>query len=77
MGLGHEKLDVSRLALGYVAWVYEKADGLTGNHRSARPYQIGEEPSTYGSKEVDADADSDFDLEKKKTSQPERAGDSQ
>jgi hypothetical protein len=32
MGLGHEKLDV----YGYVAWVYEKADGLTGNHRSAR-----------------------------------------
>jgi four helix bundle protein len=36
MGLGHEKLDVYRLAIGYVAWVYEKADGLTGNHRSAR-----------------------------------------
>jgi hypothetical protein len=36
MGLGHEKLDVYRLSIGYVAWVYEKADGLTGNHRSAR-----------------------------------------
>jgi four helix bundle protein len=36
MGLGHEKLDVYRLAIGYVAWVCEKADGLTGNHRSAR-----------------------------------------
>ena len=36
MGLGHEKLDVYRLAIGYVAWVYEKTDGLTGNHRSAR-----------------------------------------
>jgi four helix bundle protein len=36
MGLGHEKLDVYRLAIGYVAWVYEKADGLTGNHRAAR-----------------------------------------
>ena len=36
MGLGHEKLDVYRLAIRYVAWVYEKADGLTGNHRSAR-----------------------------------------
>jgi four helix bundle protein len=35
MGLGHEKLDVYRLSIGYVAWVYEKADGLTGNHRSA------------------------------------------
>jgi hypothetical protein len=28
MGLGHEKLDVYRLAIGYVAWVYEKTDGL-------------------------------------------------
>jgi len=36
MGLGHEKLDVYRLSIGYVAWVYEKADDLTGNHRSAR-----------------------------------------
>jgi len=36
MGLGHEKLDVYQLAIGYVAWVYEKADGLVGNHRSAR-----------------------------------------
>ena len=25
MGLGHEKLDVYRLSIGYVAWVYEKA----------------------------------------------------
>ena len=31
MGLEPEKLDVYRLAIGYVAWVYEKADGLTGN----------------------------------------------
>jgi four helix bundle protein len=36
MGLGHEKLDVYRLAIRYVAWVYEKAEGLTGIHRSAR-----------------------------------------
>jgi four helix bundle protein len=36
MGLGHEKLDVYRLSIGYVAWVYEKADSLTGNPRSAR-----------------------------------------
>jgi len=36
MGLGHEKLDVYRLAIGYVAWVYEKADSLSGVHRSAR-----------------------------------------
>ncbi|MDY6823087.1 MAG: hypothetical protein SWH68_04710, partial [Thermodesulfobacteriota bacterium] len=28
MALGHEKLDVYRLSIGYVAWVYEKADSL-------------------------------------------------
>ena len=36
MSLGHEKLDVYRLSIGYVAWVYEKAEGLTGVHRPAR-----------------------------------------
>ena len=36
MGFGHEKLDVYRLSIGYVAWVYEKAGSLTGVHRAAR-----------------------------------------
>ena len=36
MTFGHERLDVYRLSIGYVAWVYEKADGLSGFHRSAR-----------------------------------------
>ena len=36
MALGHEKLDVYCLAIGYVAWVYEKADSLNGVHRPAR-----------------------------------------
>ena len=36
MSLGHEKLDVYRLSLGYVAWVYQQADTLNGIHRSAR-----------------------------------------
>jgi four helix bundle protein len=36
MTLGHEKLDVYRLSIGYVAWVYEKADGLSGKHRHGR-----------------------------------------
>lgn len=36
MGVGHEKLDVYRLSIAYVAWVYEKAEGLNGVHRSAR-----------------------------------------
>lgn len=36
MTLGHESLDVYRLAIGYVAWVYEKAATLEGIHRAAR-----------------------------------------
>jgi len=36
MAIGHEKLDVYRLSIGYVAWVYEKATGLGGIHRPAR-----------------------------------------
>ncbi len=36
MTLGHEKLDVYRLSISYVAWVYEKANGLSGSHRHAR-----------------------------------------
>ena len=36
MTLGHEKLDVYRLSINYVAWGYEKADSLNGVHRSAR-----------------------------------------
>jgi four helix bundle protein len=34
--LGHEKLDVYRLSIDYVAWVYEKAGILNGVHRAAR-----------------------------------------
>jgi four helix bundle protein len=44
MGLGHEKLDVYRLLISYVAWVYEKADGLTGNDRSARDQWLRASP---------------------------------
>ena len=36
MGLGHEKLDVYRLSIDYVAWVYEMAASLKGVHRPAR-----------------------------------------
>jgi len=36
MTLGYEKLDVYRLSIGYVAWVYEKAEILIGVHRPAR-----------------------------------------
>ena len=36
MTLGHEKLDVYRLSIGYVAWVFEKVKGLNGVHRPAR-----------------------------------------
>ncbi len=36
MALGHEKLDVYRLAIGYVAWVFEQSERLNGAHRHAR-----------------------------------------
>jgi len=36
MTLGHEKLDVYRLSIGCVAWVFNKADNLRGSHRHAR-----------------------------------------
>jgi four helix bundle protein len=36
MAFGHERLDVYRLAIGYVAWVYETAEKLNGIHRPAR-----------------------------------------
>jgi four helix bundle protein len=36
MSLGHEKLDVYKLSINYVAWVFEKSDALAGNHRHAR-----------------------------------------
>jgi len=44
MTLGHEKLDVYRLSIGYVDWVYEKAETLIGVHRSARDQMIADEP---------------------------------
>ena len=36
MALGHEKLDVYHLAIGYVAWVFEHSDKWNGVHRHAR-----------------------------------------
>ena len=36
MGFGHERLDVYRLSINYVAWVYEKTRELKGIHRPAR-----------------------------------------
>jgi len=36
MVLGHEKIDVYRLSIGYVAWVHVKCARLGGVHRSAR-----------------------------------------
>ena len=36
MSLGHEKLDVYRLSIDYVAWVFTQSAELTGIHRHAR-----------------------------------------
>ena len=77
MTLGHEKIDVYRLSIGYVAWVYEKAKALdrkesrqhkTGLDRMAAMLsrlggcRIREEHEVYGD-DFDPDPDSDFDLD--------------
>ncbi len=36
MAFGHEKLDVYRLSIDYVAWVFLQANDLSGLHRHAR-----------------------------------------
>lgn len=36
MSLGHERLDVYRTALRYVAWVFKLVELLSGKHRFAR-----------------------------------------
>ena len=36
MSLGHEKLDVYRLAITYVAWVFKQSESLNGIYRHAR-----------------------------------------
>ena len=71
MVLGHEKLDVYRLSIGYVAWVYEKCARLRGVHRSARDQwlrasqsialNIKEGVGEYGYTEFDSDPDPDSD----------------
>ncbi|MDY6823296.1 MAG: hypothetical protein SWH68_05785 [Thermodesulfobacteriota bacterium] len=62
MALGHEKLDVYRLSIGYVAWVYEMAATLS--RLGGRGYQIREDQAAYS---VDFDPDSDFDPEERKS----------
>jgi len=36
MSLGHEKLDVYRLSIDYVTWVFKQSEVLKGCHRHAR-----------------------------------------
>jgi four helix bundle protein len=40
MTLGHEKLEVYRLSIVYVEWVYTKSENLGGIHRHARDQWI-------------------------------------
>jgi hypothetical protein len=60
MALGHERLDVSRLAIADVAWVYEMLSRLGGRGYPARESE--EVYSAEGAKD-DPDPDSDFDSE--------------
>ncbi len=70
MTLGHGKPEVYRPSIGYVAWVYEKAEARA--HRmvamlsrlGGRGYQVQEDRAAYGEEDAsDPDPDSDFDLE--------------
>ncbi len=68
MTLGNEKLDVYRLSIGYVAWVYEKAGALADrmaamlSQLGGRGYQVQEDHAAYGETGAsDPDPDSDFD----------------
>ena len=41
MALGHEKLDVYRMAIDYVARVFEHSEKLNGAHRHVRDQWLG------------------------------------
>ena len=73
MTLGHEKLDVYRLSIAYVAWVYEKAldkaECRMLSRLGGRGYCVKEDPVTYGAGKNDFDPDSDFDPDKGKSQQ--------
>ncbi len=65
MTLGHEKLNLYRRSIGYVAWVYEKtearADRMAAmlSRLDGRGYQVQEDHAAYGETEAsDPDPDS-------------------
>lgn len=45
MSFGHEKLDVYKISLRYVGWVYQVSDKLTGKYRHARDQWLRAAPS--------------------------------
>ncbi len=70
MTLRHEKLDVYRLSIGYVAWVYEKTEALADrmaampSRLGGRKHQVQKNHPAYGETDAsDPDPDSDFDLD--------------
>ena len=86
MTLGHEKLDVYRLSMDYVAWVwaldqkqYEERKGHLDriaamlSKLGGRGYTVKEGSTEYGTDDPDPDFDSDFDRQQ---SQPMAGGDS-
>jgi hypothetical protein len=87
MALGHEKLDVYRLAISYVAWVFEHSEQLNGVHRHAREHKIELDRMAamlsrlgkrgYSVQEESAgygvDFDSDFDFDPDKTNSQQDA----
>ena len=59
MVLSHEKLDVYRFSIGYVAWVAAMFSRLGG-----RGYSVKEGFGEYGYTEFDPDPDPDSDFDK-------------
>ena len=74
MSFGHEKLDVYRISIEYVSWVYTHCDKLSGTQRHARdqllrasqsiPLNIAEGNGKSTLVRIDCDADPDPDPEK-------------
>ena len=64
MKFGHEKLDVYKVSLQYVKWVFEIADRLTGKFRHSRDHLLRASQSiTYNISKDKIDYDNDYDSE--------------
>ncbi len=59
---GHERLDVYKISLQYVKWVYDIEERLTGKHRHAKDQMLTKlSQKGYSVHEDDIDYDNDYD----------------